>query len=77
MRTVLPYQWSNEIGRYATRTRFVEMFLNTDDRSVSHDDYHGVYVFMEKIKRDENRVDIRELAPGHNEYPEITGGYRW
>jgi hypothetical protein len=75
MRTVLPYQWSNEIGRYATRTRFVEMFLNTDDRYVSHDDYHGVYVFMEKIKRDENRVDIKELAPAHNDEPEITGGY--
>jgi hypothetical protein len=75
MRTVLPYKWSNEIGRYATRTQFVEMFLNTDDRYLSYDDYHGIYVFMEKIKRDENRVDIEELAPAHNDEPEITGGY--
>lgn len=75
MRTVLPYQWSNEIGRYATRTRFVEMFLDTDDRYLSYDDYHGIYVFMEKIKRDENRVNIKELAPAHNDEPEITGGY--
>lgn len=75
MRTALPYQWSNEIGRYAARTRFVEMFLDTDGGAVSYDDYLGVYVFMEKIKRDENRVDIKELAPAHNDDPAITGGY--
>jgi hypothetical protein len=75
MRTVLPYQWSNEIGRYAARTRFVEMFLHIDGRVLSNDDYLGVYVFMEKIKRDENRVNIKELAPGHNDEPEISGGY--
>jgi len=75
MRTVLPYQWSNEIGRYAARTQFVEMFLNTNDRVLSYGDYLGVYVFMEKIKRDENRVNIKELAPAHNAEPEITGGY--
>jgi hypothetical protein len=75
MRTVLPYKWSNEIGRYAVRTQFVEMFLNTDNMYVSYDDYHGIYVFMEKIKRDKNRVDIKELAPAHNNEPEITGGY--
>ncbi|MCP4454833.1 MAG: hypothetical protein GY809_25525 [Planctomycetes bacterium] len=75
MRTVLPFQWSNEIGRYAVRTRFVEMFLDTDNRRVSHGDYLGVYVFMEKIKRDENRVDIEELMLGHAEEPDVTGGY--
>ena len=75
MRTALPYQWSNEIGRYAVRTQFVEMFLDTNDRYLSYHDYLGVYVFMEKIKRDENRVDIKELAPAHNDEPEITGGY--
>lgn len=75
MRTVLPYLWSNEIGRYAARTQFVEMFLDTDDRVVTQGDYLGVYVFMEKIKRDENRVDIEELAPGHDQEPEVTGGY--
>jgi len=75
MRTVLPYQWSNEIGRYAARTQFVEMFLHIDGRVLSYDDYLGVYVFMEKIKRDENRVDIKELAPAHNDGPEVTGGY--
>ena len=30
---------------------------------------------MEKIKRDNNRVDIETLEPGDNSEPEITGGY--
>jgi len=75
MRTVLPYLWSNEIGRYAARTQFVEMFLNANDGHLSYGDYLGVYVLMEKIKRDENRVDVKELAPAHDDEPEITGGY--
>ena len=75
MRTVLPFQWSNEIGRYAVRTQFVEMFLATRGQKVSDADYLGIYVFMEKIKRDENRVDVAELAPGHENEPDITGGY--
>jgi hypothetical protein len=75
MRTVLPFQWSNEIGRYAARTQFVEMFLNSLNRRLSASDYLGVYVFMEKIKRDENRVDIHELAPAHHDPPDVTGGY--
>ena len=43
LRNVLAYQLSNEIGKYAPRTKFIELFLN--------DEYKGVYVLMEKIKR--------------------------
>jgi hypothetical protein len=75
MRNFLSYKWSNDIGRYAVRTRFVEMFLNTDGRGISLSDYVGVYVFMEKIKRNKNRVDIVELEPADNAGPQITGGY--
>ena len=35
----------------------------------------GVYVLMEKIKRDENRIDVSRLDPTHDSEPEITGGY--
>ncbi|UCD50006.1 MAG: CotH kinase family protein [Phycisphaerales bacterium] len=75
MRNVLAYQWSRELGRYAPRTRFIELFLNTGGTSVSMDDYVGVYVFMEKIKIAPGRVDIAELGPSDNAEPEITGGY--
>ena len=67
MRNVLVYQLSNEIGRYASRTRFIELFLN--------DEYRGIYVLMEKIKRDANRVDISKLDPDEISGDDLTGGY--
>jgi hypothetical protein len=75
MRNALSYKWSNDIGRYAVRTRFIEMFLNTNGGSITMSDYVGVYVFMENIKRDKNRVDIAKLEPADNTEPAVTGGY--
>lgn len=71
----LAYQLSNEIGRYASRTRFVEVYLNTDGTSVSPANYNGIYVLEEKIKRDQNRVDVAKLDPEDIAVPDITGGY--
>jgi hypothetical protein len=75
MRNVLSYRWANEMGRYAPRTRYIEMFLNSNDSVVTMADYVGVYVLMEKIKIGPDRVDIAELEPSDNAEPEITGGY--
>jgi len=75
MRNVLVYRWSNEMGRYAPRTRFIELFLKTDNGDLTMNDYVGVYVFMEKIKIAPDRVDIAVLDSDDNAEPEITGGY--
>ena len=75
MRNVLAYRWSNEIGEYAPRTRFVELFLNTGNDVISLNDYVGVYVFMEKIKIAPQRVNITEVESNDNTEPDITGGY--
>jgi len=75
MRNFLTYRWSNALGRYAVRTRFIEVFLNTDGGGLSSSDYVGVYIFMEKIKRGADRVDIAELQPSDNAEPQISGGY--
>jgi len=75
MRNVLACEWSNAMGNYASRTKYVELFLNKDGDNVSMDDYWGVYILMEKIKWDDNRVDIARLSPDDNAEPEITGGY--
>lgn len=75
IRNALVYELSNQIGRYAVRTRFCEVFVNTNGGALSYNDYVGVYSFMEKIKRDKNRVNINRLAPDDNSEPEITGGY--
>ena len=75
MRNHLAYAWSNDLGRYAPRTRFFELFLSTDGTSVKSSDYQGVYVLIEKIKRGEERVDVKELLPSDTAEPRIRGGY--
>ena len=67
IRNVLIYQLSNEIGRYAPRTRFVELYLNGE--------YRGIYVLMEKIKRDGSRIAISKLNPDEVNGDDVTGGY--
>ncbi len=67
MRNVLVYKLFREMDNWAPKTRFVEVILNGD--------YRGIYVLMEKIKRDENRVDIDKLDATDVSEPEITGGY--
>lgn len=62
LRNVLIYDLSNQMERYAVRTKLAELTINND--------YRGVYVFMEKIKRDSDRVDISKLKS-----EDITGGY--
>jgi hypothetical protein len=75
LRNVLAYQWSNAIGRYAVRTRLVEMYLRTSSGPVSAGDYLGVYVLMEKIKRGPDRVNITRLYASDAVPPAVTGGY--
>ena len=69
------YEMANQAGQYAVRTRHVAYFLNTGGGDVSMADYKGVFVFMEKIKRDDDRVDVEELDQSDNTEPEISGGY--
>ena len=67
LRNVLAYRLSNDIGRYAPRTKFCELVLNGD--------YRGIYVLIEKIKRDKNRVNMAKLRPEDIAGDQLTGGY--
>jgi len=62
VRNVLIYELSNNMGQYASKTKFYELEIN--------EIFQGTYVLMEKIKRDRNRVDISK-----NKVEDITGGY--
>ncbi|MFT5411127.1 MAG: hypothetical protein ACI9NC_003861, partial [Verrucomicrobiales bacterium] len=77
MRNAWIYELSNQVGRYAVRTKFVELFKddNGGDLYSSSNDYAGVYTFMEKIARDKERVDVERLPQSINTEPGITGGY--
>jgi len=67
MRDVLVYKISASMGRYASRSKFCEVVLN--------DEYIGVYVLLEKVKRDANRVNIKKLEPQDISGDALTGGY--
>ena len=69
------FELSRQVGRYAVRTRFCEVYLNTKDDQVSASDYVGLYIFMEKIKRGEDRVNVEKLEPWDSTKPQISGGY--
>ncbi|MEN8201491.1 MAG: CotH kinase family protein [Bacteroidota bacterium] len=61
------YNLFRKMGHYASRTKIVELEINGD--------YKGVYIFLEKLKRDKNRIDIKKLEPADTDSTAITGGY--
>ncbi|MFT6861847.1 MAG: hypothetical protein ACJAVK_000400 [Akkermansiaceae bacterium] len=75
MRNPFLYELSNQIGRWAVKTRFVEIYNDVSGSEISSNDYYGVYSFMEKIEPDKGRLDIPGIDPWDNAEPEITGGY--
>jgi hypothetical protein len=75
VRDVLAYELSNRLGHYASRTRFVEVFLHDTTNHLARAHYVGVYVLEEKIKIAPHRVALRKLSPKDEAEPEITGGY--
>lgn len=67
----LAYKLARDMGRWAPHTRFCEVMLDTGFGYT----YNGVYVMMEKIKRDKNRVDISKLDIDDNAGDSLSGGY--
>ncbi len=67
MRNFLAYTLTNEMGRWAAHCRFVEVMLN--------DQYIGIYVFMERIKRGSGRVPIAKMGNTDVSGDAVTGGY--
>jgi hypothetical protein len=62
MRNTFVYKTVRSTGRYASQSKYFELILNGN--------YEGVYVLLEKIKRDRNRVDL--LSPSDSS---ASGGY--
>jgi len=67
MRNALTYYLASKNMNYAPRIKFFELVIN--------DQYVGVYLLTEKIKRDKNRVDIKKLEPEDISGDKLTGGY--
>jgi len=67
IRNRLIYDLAREIGRYSSRCEFAELTINHQ--------FKGLYVFMEKLKRDKGRIDINKLNADENSGDDLTGGY--
>jgi len=67
MRNTLAFHLFNQMGHYAPRTRICEAVINNE--------YMGIFILTEKIKRDKNRIDIARLDPDDNAGDSLSGGY--
>ena len=64
------WELSRLTGRYGTRYRLVDTFINQDGGDLTPDDRIGVYAFAEKVTRDADRIDFEPLSEDGS-----TGGW--
>jgi spore coat protein CotH len=67
IRDYLSYNLSRQIGNYASRTVYCEVVIN--------DEYKGLYILQEKMKSNENRINILKIAKTDTTLPNLSGGY--
>jgi hypothetical protein len=67
IRDYLCFNLSRQIGEYASRAVYCELIINGV--------YKGLYLLDEKIKADDNRVDVIKIDPNDVYLPELSGGY--
>ena len=67
MRDPLAFQLWRDMGHWGPRTKMVELYVD--------DDYRGIYILSEAIKRGEQRVNVSKLKKTDVEGRELTGGY--
>lgn len=67
MRDYLTYDIARNTGNYASRGRYCEVVINGD--------YKGLYIFMEKLKVNSERINILRVGSADNSLPNVSGGY--
>ncbi len=69
MRNALAHWLFRQAGHYSPRSKHFDLYINGV--------YRGVYVLLEKIKRDKYRVDVSKLKETDISGEDVTGGYIW
>lgn len=67
IRDYISYDLARSLGVYAPRGQFCEVVVNGD--------YKGLYILMEKIKVEQERVNIQKMTATDNSAPNVTGGF--
>jgi len=56
-----------KMGNYASRAVYCEVIIN--------DNYVGLYILQEKLKADDNRINVTKIGKKDNALPALSGGY--
>jgi hypothetical protein len=77
MHDALLFDLSRQIGRYAPRTRWMEVFLlGNEGTTLVATNYAGLYVLEERIKAGDGRVPIDDIvSPAEIAQPNLSGSY--
>lgn len=67
MHNFLAYTLSRELGHWASNCRYVELVVNGE--------YRGIYILMEKIKKNDGRVKVSKISKTDISGDKLTGGY--
>ncbi|MDG1333770.1 MAG: CotH kinase family protein [Crocinitomicaceae bacterium] len=67
LRIPFSFYLARQAGHYASDWRFVELVIDND--------YRGTYLLCERLKRDNDRVDIAKLDADDLAGDSVTGGY--
>lgn len=67
IRDFLCHRLSGMMGNYASRAEYCEVIINND--------YQGLYILQEKLKADDERIDVTKIKTTDNSLPNLSGGY--
>ena len=67
IRDYLCHNLFGRLGNYASRASYCEVVINNV--------YHGLYILQEKLKADDERIDVTKIGPTDNLLPGLSGGY--
>lgn len=67
IRDYLCHSLSRQMGNYASRARYCEVIINNV--------YHGLYILQEKLKAEDERIDVTKISTTDNLLPDLSGGY--
>ena len=75
IRNAFVYDLGRDMGLSAPRYAFAEVYINQAARAVAAEDYQGIYMVVETIKNNKDRLDLAQLEEGDVAPELISGGY--
>lgn len=66
VRNFVAYTLQTQITDWAPHCQFAEVFVDTPDSTLTMEDYQGVYLIVEKIKQDKNRIPMGDYHTPKN-----------